>query len=135
MPQGKVIAVKPSYKSVQFAFENEGRLYETVASESTEDASRKSNLILIGVCKDDIASCDTRKVKAVVWYEDDKNEFDVGDYVDFDDDKTKKLTFEGAKNVKKIKHGKFRIPAFLLSNIALLASVFLIGMLVKDSRR
>lgn len=81
MPQGTVIAVRP----ISFASEPvlmNASLTEapgTTRTRSTGETSAAANLLYIEVYEGKLKSRATGKVKSVVWYEDTKCEFSVGD--------------------------------------------------------
>jgi hypothetical protein len=71
----------------------------------------------------------------VVWYEDIAGRLSIGDYVDFDINRSKVKSIKGAENVRKLKGGIFFSPGDLLPKVALLASLLLIFSVVVDSKR
>ncbi len=136
MPQGKVIAVQPSYTGNQSqSVRMMQQTQDSTRHENERHAEPTVNVVFIGICKGKIDTCDTKKVKGVAWYEDKENKYQVGDYVEFKLDKEKTKTFDGVINLKKIKGGMIHLPEGIFSKLALLASLLLIGLVVKDKRR
>lgn len=136
MPQGTVIAVKPA----GFSFASELRstgLAETASStmRSTEQSHSTANLLYIEVYEDKLTSRLLRKAKSVVWYEDIRGEFSIGDYVEFDINDRKTKPIEAAENVRKIKSGGMVLHGSLLSTVALFASSLLIFAVILDRKR
>ncbi|WP_162052605.1 hypothetical protein [Pontibacter pamirensis] len=136
MPQGTVIAVKPT----SFAFTSEIRSAgstETAnySTRSAEEFHSAAKLLYIKVYEDRFRSRALRKAKSVVWYEDTRGEFSVGDYVEFDINKKKTKPIDAAENVRKIKSGGTLLHGSLLSTVALFASSLLIFAVIFDKRR
>ncbi|RDV12004.1 hypothetical protein DXT99_23015 [Pontibacter diazotrophicus] len=136
MPQGTVIAVKP----VGFASELQlmkANVTETASSttRSTENSLPTANLLYIEVYEDKLKSRVLRKAKSVVWYEDTRGEFRIGDYVEFDINNKKTKPIDAAENVRKIKDGGILLHGSLLTTVALFASSLLIFAVIFDKRR
>ena len=134
MPQGKVIAVKPSFtdsSEVLRSFSAPGTMPDTNGGGSQQGV----NEVYIGVCRGRLRDCDTRQVKTIVWYDDPSNKLRVGDYVEFKFNPGKTKSFQAAKDVTRIKRQVIDLPGGLLPKVALLASLLLLVAVMNDTRR
>ena len=134
MPQGKVIAVKPSYEGGE-----ELRSFsstQTFNHSSTTGHKPDRRIVYIGVCSDEnILKCKRKNVTSVVWFLDEERRFGVGDYVTFDIDEGNTKTISSAQNVAKAKIGGVPLPGGIFSKVALLASLLLLVAVMNDTRR
>ncbi|ALI99656.1 hypothetical protein DC20_12580 [Rufibacter tibetensis] len=70
----------------------------------------------------------------IVWFDALKGQFKKDNEVSFDYDVDKRISLDGAKNVKKLRAQKDYIPQDLLSKVALLAALLLLGTVAIESR-
>lgn len=127
MPQGKVIAVKPSYTdSTRSVPQDEGHLFK--------HQKPKERIVYIGVCNEDGSfKCSRRKVQDIVWFTDLEGEFHVGDIVSFETDSNHTETIDAAVFVKKVGHGGVHLPGNIYAKVAVLATLLLLVTLIKES--
>ena len=137
MPQGKVIAVKPSLA----LWGGELRSFSSTetfnySSSSAPGHKPGERIIFIGVCGDEnILKCKRKNVESVVWFVDEERRFGVGDHVTFDIDEGNTKTIRSAQNVEKAKIAGVPLPGSIFSKVALLASLLLILAVMNDTRR
>lgn len=134
MPQGKVIAIKPSYTGGGGALRSFSSSQGAGSgSSNASGGNSRGRIIYIGVCKEEsVLKCKRKNVESVVWFLDEEKEFNVGDFVTFDIDETNSKSINAAKNIEKSKIGG---PGGILSKVALLASLLLLIAIMNDTRR